>query len=39
MTTNNNNTNRINLYYRNQMQNNYKLNEQAITNIFFLKTH
>ena len=32
-TINNNNTNRINLYYRNQMHSNYKLDEQAITNI------
>ena len=34
---NTNNTNRINLYYRNQMHYNYKLDEQAITNI--IKTH
>ena len=34
---NNNNTNRINLYYRNQMHYNYKLDEQAITNI--IKRH
>ena len=32
-TTNYNNTYRINLYYRKQMHNNYKLDEQAITNI------
>ena len=31
--TNNNNTNRINLYCRNQMHYYYKLDEQAITNI------
>ena len=36
-TTYNNNTKRINLYYRNQMHNYYKLNEQAITNI--IKRH
>ena len=32
-TTNNNITNRINLYYRNQMHCSYKLYEQTITNI------
>ena len=31
--TTNNNTYRINLYHRNQMQYNYKLDEQAMTNI------
>ena len=36
-TTTNNNTNRINLYYRNQMCYNYKLDKQAITNI--IKRH
>ena len=30
-TINNNNTNRINLYYRNQMRYNYKLDGQTIT--------
>ena len=34
---NNNNTNRINLDYRNQIHYNYKLDEQAITNI--IKRH
>ena len=32
-TTNNNNTVRINLYHRNQIHYNYKLDEQATTNI------
>ena len=36
-TTNHNNTNRINLYYRNQMQYNFRLDRQAITNI--IKRH
>ena len=36
-TINNNNANRINVYYRNQMHYNYKLDEQAITNI--IKRH
>ena len=31
--TTNNNTNTINLYYQNQMHNNYKSDEQIITNI------
>ena len=30
---NKNNANRINLYYKNKMHKNYKLNEQVITNI------
>ena len=30
---NNNNTNSFNLYYKNQMHKNYKLDEQIITNI------
>ena len=34
---NNNNTIRFNPYYRNQMHNNYKLDEQALTNI--MKRH
>ena len=36
-TTNNNNTSSINVYNRNQKHNNYKLDEQSITNI--MKRH